>query len=72
MRDLFSKEYKPRLKLVLKSNLSGKNKIMAANIWAIAILRCSAGVVQWKTDELRVLNRKTRKNDTIWRTAPRK
>ena len=31
MKDLFSKEYKRRLKLVLKSKLSGKNKIMAAN-----------------------------------------
>ena len=31
MKDLFSKEYKCRLKLVLKSKLSGKNKIMAAN-----------------------------------------
>ena len=31
MKDLFSKEYKCRLKLVLKSKLSGKNKIVAAN-----------------------------------------
>ena len=45
MKDLFSKEYKRRLKLVLKSKLSGKNKIMAANIWAVAILRYGAGVV---------------------------
>ena len=45
MKDLFSKEYKHRLKLVLKSKFSGKNKIMAANTWAVAILRYSAGVV---------------------------
>ena len=31
MKDLFSKEYKRRLKLVLKSKVSGRNKIMAAN-----------------------------------------
>lgn len=31
MKYLFSKEYKRRLKLVLKSNLSVKNKIMATN-----------------------------------------
>ena len=61
MKDLFSKEYKRRLKLVLKSKLSGKNKIMAANTWAVAILRYSVGVVEWKTDELKVLDRKTRK-----------
>ena len=57
----FSKEYKRRLKLVLKSKLSGKNKIMAANTWAVAILRYSAGLVGWKTNELKVLDRKTRK-----------
>ena len=52
IKDLFSKEYKHRLKLVLKSKLSGKNKIMAANTWAVAILKYSAGVLEWKTDEL--------------------
>ena len=65
MKDLFSKEYKRRLKLVLKSLLSGKNKIMAANTWAFAVLRYSAGVVEWKTDELKVLVRKTRKMMTL-------
>ena len=48
MKDLFSKEYKRRLKLMLKSKLSGKNKIMAANTWAVAILRYSADVVSGK------------------------
>ena len=66
MKDLFSKEYKSRLKLVLKSKLSGKNKIMAANTWAVAILRYSAGVVEWKTNELKVLDRKTRKMMTLY------
>ena len=50
------------LKLVLKSKFSGKNKIRAANTWAVAILRYSAGVVEWTTDELKVLDRKTRKD----------
>ena len=45
MKDLFSKEYKRRLKLLLKSKLSGMNKIMAAKTWAVAILRYGAGVV---------------------------
>ena len=66
MKDLFLKEYKRRLKLVLKSKLSGKNKIMAANTWAVAILRYSAGVVEWNTDELKVLDRKTRKMTTLY------
>ena len=39
---------------------------MAANTWAVAILRYSAGVVEWKTDELKVLDRKTRKMMTLY------
>ena len=66
MKDLLSKEYKRRLKLVLKTKLSGKNKIMAANTWAVAILRYSAGLVEWKTDELNELDRKTRKMMTLF------
>ena len=40
---------------------------MAANTWAVAILRYSAGVVEWNTDELKlkVLDRKTRKLMTL-------
>ena len=32
MKDILLKEYKQRLKLVLKSKLNGKNEIMAINI----------------------------------------
>ena len=65
-KDLFSKEYKRRLKLVLKTKLSGKNKIMAVNTWAVAILRYSAGIVEWRShDELKELDRKTRKMMTM-------
>ena len=63
--DMCSKEYKRRLiKLVLKTKLSGKNKIMAVNTWAVATLRYSAGVVDWTVDELK-LDRKTRKMMTL-------
>ena len=51
MKDLFSKEYKRRLKLVLNSKLSGKNKNMPTTTGAVTILRYSAGIVEWKTDE---------------------
>ena len=61
-KDLLSKEYKRRLKLLLKTKLSGKNKIMAVNTRAVAILRYSAGIVEWRSDdELKELDRKTRK-----------
>ena len=65
IKDLIAKEYKRRLKLVLKSKLNGKSEIKAANTWAVSILRYSAGVVEWKTDELKVLDRKNRKMMTL-------
>ena len=68
MKGLFSKKYKQRLKLVLKPKLSGKNKIIAANPWTVAILRYSSGLVEWKTDELKVLDKKTRKMTTLYGT----
>ena len=51
--------------MVVKTKFSGKNKIMAANTWAVANLRYSAGAVERKTDELKVLDRKTRKMMTL-------
>ena len=38
---------------------------MAVSTWAVATLRCSAGVVDWKVDELKELDRKTRKMMTL-------
>ena len=39
MKKRFVREYKRRLKLVLKSKLNGKNKINAINTWAVSVLR---------------------------------
>ena len=38
---------------------------MAVNTWAIVILRYSAGVVEWRSDKLKELDRKTRNMMTI-------
>ena len=51
MKRKFVKEYERRLRLVLKSKLNGKNKIMAMNTWAVALLRYGAGVLKWRKDE---------------------
>lgn len=47
------KEYKRRLRLILKSKLNGKNKITAINTWAVAVFRYGAGILQWKESELK-------------------
>ena len=61
MKDVFVAEYKRRIKLVLKSKLNGKNKILAINAWAVAVLRYSFGVLDWKKEELTAMDRMTRK-----------
>ena len=64
-KDLFAEEYKRRLKIVPKTKLSGKKKIMAVNTWSVQIPRYSAGVAEWRSDELKELARKTRKMMTV-------
>ena len=64
-KDLFSKECKRRLKIAPKTKLSGKKKIMAVNTWSVHIPRYNAGVTEWRSDELKELDRKTRKMMTV-------
>ena len=60
MKTKFAREYKRKLRLILRSTLNGKNKIKAINNQAVAIMRYGAGVLEWRFDELRQLERKTR------------
>ena len=59
-------EYKSRFRLILKSKLNGKNKIQAINTWAVAMLRYGAGNISWKVDELKKMDRTTRKTLTMY------
>ena len=46
MKEKMSKEYKRRQRLILNSKLNGRNKVMAINIWTVAIFRYGAGIIQ--------------------------
>ena len=61
MKNKVTTGYKRRLRQILKSKLNGKNKIQAINIWAVAFLRCGAGIINWKVAELKEIDRTTRK-----------
>ena len=65
MKEKFSKEYLRRLRLILRSKLNGRNKIMAVNTWAVSVMRYGAGILKWNTDELKSLDRRTRKFITM-------
>jgi len=54
-----------RLRLVLGTDLSAKNKIQTIESLAVSVLRYSFGIVNWHQEELQKLKRKTRKLLTI-------
>ena len=56
-----TKEYKRRIKLVLKSELNARNKIAAINTLAVPVILYSYGVIDWKLDEIQDFDRMTRK-----------
>jgi len=64
-KEKLQKEYLRRLRLVLGTELSAKNKIQAFGSLAVPVLRYSFGIVNWHQEELQKLDRKTRKLLTI-------
>ena len=58
-------EYKKRLRMILKSKLSGFNQITAINIYASPIIAYTAGIVDWNKEELRQIDTMTRKQMTL-------
>ena len=60
------KEYKRRLKKVLKSKLNGKSKMHSINTWAVAVMRYGAGIIKWRDNGLQTLDRKARKILTMF------
>ena len=65
MKDKFRNEYFRRTKFILKSKLNGRNKIMALKTRAVSILRYGAGILKWNKNELKEMDRKTRKLMTM-------
>ena len=60
-KENLKKEYLRRLQLVLGTELSVKNKILAIGSLAVPVLRYSFGIVNWHQEELQKLHRKTGK-----------
>ena len=61
MKAKVKETYPTRLKLLLKSKLNSPNLITAMNSWAVAVVRYSAGLIDWTKEEVRELDRVTRK-----------
>ena len=61
MKVKITKEYRRRIKLVLKSELNARNKIAATNTLAVPVICYSYGVIDWKLGKTWDLDRMTRK-----------
>ena len=56
----------------MQSQLNSRNKFRVLNAYCLPIIRYTAGIVKWNVDDLRTMDRKTRKLLTIhWRLHPR-
>jgi hypothetical protein len=65
MKNKVRKEYQQRVKKLMKSRLNAGNLIKAMNTWAVAAVRYTAGILDWTVEELRAMDRKTRKTMTM-------
>ena len=65
MKENFWREYLRRTKLIMKSRLNGRNKIIAINTWTVSLIRYGAGIVKWTKSKHDEIDRKTRKVMTM-------
>ena len=53
--------------MILKSELNARNKITAIGALAFPVLRYSFGVINWRIEEIKQIDKKTRKMLTIYK-----
>jgi len=53
--------------MILKCELDARNKITAIRALAVRVLRHSFGVINWRTEEIRNIDRKTTKMLTVYK-----
>jgi len=66
MKDKVKTEYLRWVRRVLQSKLNGGNTIGAVNTWAVSLVHYTAGIINWRKDEMEAMDRKTRKMMTIY------
>ena len=66
MKERLKREYNRRLRMILKSELNARNKITASGALTVPVLRHSFGIINWRTEEIKKIDRKTRKMLTMY------
>jgi hypothetical protein len=59
LKERLKKEYNGGLRMILKSELSAKNKITAIGALAIPVFTYGFDIINWRLEELRKIDRKT-------------
>jgi hypothetical protein len=67
MKERLKKEYSRRLRMILKSELNARNKITAIGALAVPVLRYTFGIISWRIEEIKKIDRKTRKMLTMYK-----
>jgi hypothetical protein len=67
MKDRLKQEYNRRVRMVLKSELNARNKITAIGALAVPILRYSFGIINWRLEEIKQIDRKATKMLTMYK-----
>jgi len=57
MKGRLKQEYSRRLRMILKCELNSRNNITAIGALAVRVLRYSFGVINWRTEEIRNIDR---------------
>ena len=61
MKDKILKDYLRRTRKVLETKLSSRYLIKGINTWAVPVVRYSEPFLKWTRDELKQMDRRTRK-----------
>jgi len=58
--------------MILKFELNARNKITAIGALAVPVLRYSFGIINWRIEEIKQIDKKTRKMLTMYKMHQRK
>jgi hypothetical protein len=67
MMIMMKQEYNRRLRMIMKSELNARNKITVIGALAVPVLRYSFGIINWRLEEIKQIDRKTRKMLTMYK-----
>jgi hypothetical protein len=67
MKERLKQEYNRRLRMTLKSELNARNKFTTIGALAVLVLRYSFGIINWRTEDLKKIDIKTKKILTMYK-----